>query len=146
MRLTVRSDLAMRTLMFCAVNSDRLVRKAEIALACNASENHLGVVVNMLGHHGFVETARGRHGGIRLKMPAEALSLGAVFRAFEAGVPFVECFDGTGNGCPLTPTCRLKPALSRALDAFYSALDDVTLADLVAGNSGLESLLGAEAA
>ena len=39
MRLTVRTNLAMRALMFCAINADRTVRKAEIAAACNSSEN-----------------------------------------------------------------------------------------------------------
>ncbi|MDZ4134641.1 MAG: hypothetical protein U1D06_03475, partial [Paracoccaceae bacterium] len=41
MRLTTRTNLAMRTLMFCAVNDGRIVRKHEVAEACNATENHL---------------------------------------------------------------------------------------------------------
>lgn len=59
MRLTTRTNLAMRTLMFCAVNPDRTVRKHEIAEACNASENHLAQVVNTLAQRGFVDTQRG---------------------------------------------------------------------------------------
>lgn len=144
MRLTVRTNLAMRTLMFCAININRTVRKAEIAEACNSSENHLGVVINMLGQTGFIETARGRNGGIRLKVAPEALSVGQVFRVFEANVPFAECFAGSDNHCPLTATCRLRGQLSVALEAFYSALDKVTLADLVDNNSGLHSLLALE--
>ncbi len=141
MRLTVRTNLAMRALMFCAVNSDRTVRKAEIAKACNSSENHLGVVINMLGQTGFIETARGRNGGIRLKVKPEALSVGQVFRVFEANVPFAECFSGVENRCPLTASCRLRNHLSVAVEAFYASLDTVTLADLVQGNSGLQTLL-----
>lgn len=144
MRLTVRTNLAMRALMFCAVNSDRVVRKADIAESCNSSENHLGVVINMLGQTGFIETARGRNGGIRLKVAPEALSVGQVFRVFEANVPFAECFAGTDNHCPLTATCRLRGHLSVALEAFYATLDKVTLADLVKDNSGLHSLLELE--
>lgn len=144
MRLTVRTNLAMRALMFCAVNSDRVVRKADIAESCNSSENHLGVVINMLGQTGFIETARGRNGGIRLKVAPEALSVGQVFRVFEANVPFAECFAGTDNHCPLTATCRLRGHLSVALEAFYTTLDKVTLADLVKDNSGLHSLLELE--
>ncbi|RYH12098.1 Rrf2 family transcriptional regulator [Tropicimonas sp. IMCC6043] len=141
MRLTVRTNLAMRALMFCAINSDRIVRKAEIAEACNSSENHLGVVINMLGQTGFIETARGRNGGIRLKVAPEALSVGQVFRVFEANVPFAECFAGSDNHCPLTASCRLRGQLSVALEAFYAALDKVTLADLIQDNSGLRTLL-----
>ena len=144
MRLTVRTNLAMRALMFCAVNADRTVRKSDIAEACNSSENHLGVVINMLGQTGFIETARGRNGGIRLKVAPEALSVGQVFRVFEANVPFAECFAGSDNHCPLTASCRLRGQLSVALEAFYGALDQVTLADLVQDNSGLRTLLELE--
>lgn len=146
MRLTIRTNLAMRTLMHCAVNRDRTVRKADIARACNASENHLGVVVNLLAQSGFVATARGRHGGIRLGRAPEDISIGAVFRVFEAGVPFTECFDGAENTCPLTPCCRLRPTLAGAVEAFYAALDTVSLADLVEDNSGLANLLALEPA
>ena len=146
MRLTVRTNLAMRALMFCAINTDRIVRKAEIAEACNSSENHLGVVINMLGQTGFIETARGRNGGIRLKMDPSALSVGQVFRVFEANVPFAECFAGSDNHCPLTSSCRLRGKLSIALEAFYATLDDVTLADLVEDNSGLRTILELEPA
>jgi len=141
MRLTMRTNLAMRTLMFCAVNQGRIVRKAEIATACNASENHLGVVVNLLGQAGFIETTRGRRGGLRLRGSPEELSVGAVFRVFEAGVPFAECFSQQENACPLFGACRLRPTLETAVEAFYSTLDAVTLADLVRENAALADLL-----
>lgn len=141
MRLTTRTNLAMRVLMFCAVNPGRIVRKHEIAEACNASENHLAQVVNTLGQLGFVETLRGRAGGMQLARPMGAIRVGEVFRAFETGVPFAECFDAEHNTCPLTACCRLRQALAAALEAFYAALDGLTLAELVEGNTQLEHLL-----
>lgn len=141
MRLTTRTNLAMRVLMFCAVNPDRIVRKHEIAEACNASENHLAQVVNTLGQLGFVETLRGRAGGMHLARPTDRIQVGEVFRAFETGVPFAECFDAEHNTCPLSGCCRLQQALAAALEAFYVALDGLTLDELVAGNTQLEHLL-----
>ena len=141
MRLTIRTNLAMRTLMFCAVHEGRLVRKHEIAAACNASENHLGVIVNMLGQAGFIETTRGRGGGLRLARAPETVAVGEVFRLFEATVPFAECFAAADNRCPLTCACRLRGTLARAVEAFYAALDGVTLADLVSENDELAALL-----
>lgn len=141
MRLTIKTNLAMRTLMFCAVNRDRVVRKAEVAEGCNASEAHLGVVINQLGQTGFIETIRGRGGGIRLKIPPQKITVGQVFRVFESGVPFAECFDRKRNSCPISQSCRLRGLLGVALDAFYRELDRVTLEDLVAGNTGLEQVL-----
>lgn len=141
MRLTTRTNLAMRVLMACAVNEGVTLRTADIAARCNASVNHLLQVVNLLQEHGFIETIRGRAGGLRLVGPPGAMSIGRVFRVFEAGTPFAECFDGAQNTCPLTATCRLRSYLSRAIEAFYHELDMVTLDDLVRGNCGLSQLL-----
>lgn len=141
MRLTTKTNLAARVLMACAVNNGVTLRSAEIAETCNASLNHLLQVVNALQSHGFVETIRGRHGGVRLTRPPAQVSIGAVFRVFEAGLPFAECFSPETNTCPLSATCRLRGFVARALEAFYHELDMVTLADLVKGNCGLTALL-----
>lgn len=146
MRLTTRTNLATRVLMFCAVNEGRIVRTAEIAQCCNASVNHLLQVVGLLQDNGFVETLRGRAGGLRLARPMERISIGEVFRIFESGVPFAECFDLQANTCPLTASCRLRGFLARAIEAFYHELDLVTLKDLVQGNCGLHALLDMRAA
>ncbi len=144
MRLTTRTNLALRALMFCAVNSGRLVRKQDAARAVNASENHLAQVINKLGQNGFVTTQRGRHGGFCLAQEAETISVGAVFRAFEQDLPFIECFSDH-NTCPLKAHCVMRPHLARAVEAFYVALDDVYLSDLVTCNAGLDALLSLEA-
>jgi Rrf2 family nitric oxide-sensitive transcriptional repressor len=141
MRLTMRTNLAMRTLMCCAVNDPGLLRSSDIAQRTNASTNHLLQVVNDLQNHGFVETVRGRTGGLRLARAAGDIRVGEVFRLFEGGTAFAECFDAATNTCPLHSTCRLRGVLSKAVEAFFQALDDVTLQDLVQGNCGLEALL-----
>jgi Rrf2 family nitric oxide-sensitive transcriptional repressor len=141
MRLTTRTNLALRTLMVCAINEDRTVRKHEIAEVCNASENHLAQVINTLSQLEFVKTTRGRNGGLRLGRPMAEIGIGQVFRAFESGAPFAECFEAEANTCPLTAVCRLRVALVDALEAFYSSLDKLTLVDLVQDNTGLRQIL-----
>ncbi|MFN3938278.1 MAG: RrF2 family transcriptional regulator [Gemmobacter sp.] len=141
MRLTTRTNLAMRALMFCAVNPGRTVRKQDIAAACNASENHLAQVIHALGQKGFLATMRGRGGGLTLARPAEQIRVGAVFRALESRVPFTECFANGSDSCPLRGCCRLRCLLNEAVEAFYERLDRVTLQDLVASNDQLEDLL-----
>ncbi|MCV6593576.1 MAG: Rrf2 family transcriptional regulator [Silicimonas sp.] len=141
MRLTTRTNLAVRALMFCAVNDGRLVRSSDISVRCNASGNHVARVVQMLQANGFLVTLRGRAGGIRLAKPASGISIGEVFRLFETEIPFAECFDEERNTCPLASACRLRSYITRALEAFYHEMDMVTLEDLVRGNCGLEALL-----
>lgn len=141
MRLTLRTNLAARVLMYCGVNTDQTVRSSEIAEATNASGNHLSQVIHKLQQFGYVETRRGRGGGLSLARAPEAISIGALFRDFEADVPFTECFDPANNNCPLVDSCRLHSYIQKALDAFYTELDSVTLRDLVEGNCGLSELL-----
>lgn len=141
MRLTTKTNLAARVLMACAANRGVTLRTAQIAEMCNASVNHLLQVVNALQAHGFVETMRGRSGGLLLARDPARISMGAVFRVFESGHPFAECFDPATNTCPLHETCRLRTYIARAVEAFYHELDMVTLQDLVQGNCGLIGLL-----
>ena len=141
MRVTKRTNIAMRLMMYCAANADRLVTKAEIAQACNISENHLAQVVNQLGQQGFLRTQRGRRGGLRLGRPAQAMKVGEVFRALEGPVPLAECFADADNTCPLTESCRLRLAISDAAEAFFAHLDDITLDSLICGNDQLLALL-----
>lgn len=141
MRLTTKTNLAARVLMACAFNRGKTLRTSEIAQVSNASLNHLLQVVNGLQAHGFIETLRGRHGGLRLARAPGQISMGSVFRVFEAVHPIAECFDAASNTCPLSDECRLRGYIARAVEAFYHELDMVTLEDLTRGNCGLEALL-----
>lgn len=141
MRLTIRTNLAMRVLMTCAVNPGTSITKSEIAEKCNASKNHLGQVIRQLAHYGYIRAMRGRNGGMYLAMKPDEIRVGSVFRLFEADLPFAECFDEKDNNCPLIDSCWLKPALKKAVESFYSSLDEICLSDLVDGNQDLETML-----
>lgn len=141
MRITKRTNIAVRLLMFCAANPDRLVTKSEIAKCCNVSENHLAQVINQLSHLNYLSTLRGRNGGMTLARHPSDILIGDVFRDVESDVPIAECFADADNTCPLVPACRLRLALADAVEAFYAHLDDITLESLVCGNQELLKLL-----
>ncbi|HAW48796.1 Rrf2 family transcriptional regulator [Roseovarius sp. A46] len=143
MRITKRTNIAIRLLMFCAFNPDRLVTKTEIAERCNISESHLAQIVNRLGQLGFLHTQRGRTGGVALGRPMAEISVGEVFRKLEENVPVAECFADVDNTCPLKAGCRLRAALTDAVEAFYRRLDDVTLDALVCDNDTLLAIFSA---
>lgn len=145
MRVTKRTNIAMRVLMYCAANTGRLVTKAEIAERCNASENHLAQIINQLGQLGYLHTQRGRNGGLTLGRPAGQIVIGEVFRALESPVPLTECFADMDNTCPLTGACRLRTALGDAAQAFYETLDPITLDALICDNLPLMQILQAAA-
>lgn len=133
MRLTRQTNYAVRILMFCA-SSDKLSRIGQIAAFYDISELFLFKVLQTLNKGGFVETIRGRNGGIRLARPATEINLGAVVRFVEDNFDLAECFEQGESICPLISTCGMNEALSEALNAFFAALDRYSIADL-AGNS-----------
>ncbi len=141
MRLSVQSDYALRTLMFLAVRGGHH-SIAEIAHSYGISKNHLMKVAQRLTAEGFVESVRGRGGGLRLARSATALNVGSVFRIMEDTGSFVECFNATTNTCVVTPVCGLRHALSGALEVFARHLDQFTIADLVPDLEGYARRLG----
>lgn len=141
MRVTKRTNIAMRVLMYCASNEGHLVTKADIAARCNASENHLAQVIHQLAQLKYLYTQRGRNGGLSLARKPSEIAIGDVFRAIEGPVPIAECFADADDSCPLVKACRLRQAITAAAESFYTHLDGITLADLVCDNIPLLDLL-----
>lgn len=131
MRLTSYTDYALRTLMHLAANPDRLVTISDIAKAHGIAKNHLTKVVHQLGVQGFIETVRGRSGGLRLGRNPKDIRIGDVVRHTETDFYMAACFDAGDQGCVYTSTCGLKGVFSRATDAFLDVLDEVTLDSLM---------------
>jgi Rrf2 family nitric oxide-sensitive transcriptional repressor len=142
MRLTVYSDYSLRLLMYLAVRPERLSTIPEVAKAYEISVNHLMKVVHQLGQAGYVETVRGRGGGMRLGRPATEIVLGEVLRHTEPDMDIVPCFQPDNEDCPLRRACALKIALQRARQAFLDVLDEYSVGDLVTAPAPMRSLLG----
>ncbi len=130
MRLSVQTDYALRTLIFLALN-DGHHSIADIAGAYKISRNHLMKVAQRLVSEGFVESVKGRNGGLRLARPATQINVGAIFRRMESTGTFVECFDPMINRCVISPTCGLQHALVGAVEAFARHLDQFTIAHII---------------
>lgn len=139
MRLSVQTDYALRTLMFLAVK-DGHHPIAEIARQYGISKNHLMKVAQRLAAEGFVESLRGRSGGLQLARPAAMLNVGIIVRIMEDMGNFVECFDPATNQCVVTPSCGLRHALAGAVEAFTQHLDQFTVADLIGDRANFAAL------
>jgi Rrf2 family nitric oxide-sensitive transcriptional repressor len=131
----------MRVLMYLALKQDGLATISEIAASYSISKNHLMKVVHQLGVAGYVETVRGRGGGLRLAKPMEAIGLGEVVRRTEPDMAIVSCFKPIEEPCAIRPCCVLKNAFEKARDAFVAVLDEYTLKDLVEPRGRLVRLL-----
>lgn len=141
-QLSLHADYACRVLIFLTAFNSRLSSVDEIADAFKVSQNHLVKVVYRLGKLGFIETVRGRGGGIRLACDPSKISIGDVVRQMEQpGFDIVECFNKQTNSCPIVTICGLKPWLYKATEAFLQVLDEVTLKEIASNEKSMARVL-----
>lgn len=142
MRLTHRSDYAVRVLTYLTLNRHRRCTIGEIAGAYGVSKSHLTTLAYRLGQRGFIKTSRGAGGGLELARSGSAINLGAVIRAVEPDFKLAECFAGAEKcACPIAGSCEITRVLELALQAFFEVLDRHTLEDLVTPATALKRIL-----
>ncbi len=141
MQLTRYTDYSIRVLPHLSTYPDRLSCIREIARAIGISQSHLMKVVQDLGQSGYLETVRGRNGGIRLRKAPQDINLGALVRHTERHFDVVECAD-----CVIAPACQVTNVFAEATRAFLAVLDQYTLADAMVRRHQLHRLFATAAA
>jgi Rrf2 family nitric oxide-sensitive transcriptional repressor len=142
MKLTAFTDYALRVLIYLAAEPGRRATIAEICAAFEVKENHLMKVAHHLGKRGWVQTTRGKGGGLLLAKPAREIRIGDVVRDTEGLALPAECFSADKRThCSIVKCCELKGVLAQAVKAFYSVLDQCTLADITRNKHELASAL-----
>lgn len=141
LRLTLHTDYALRCLTYLGLHYGKTCTIREIAQRYDISENHLMKVVHKLGRRGFVETTRGRKGGLRLALSPDDIGVGAVVRATEEDLALAECFDPRRDSCRISEVCALSGIFNTALMAFLNELDRYTLRHLLTPASALAAAL-----
>jgi Rrf2 family nitric oxide-sensitive transcriptional repressor len=141
MQLTRYTDYSIRVLTLLSTYPERQSCIADIARAFGISQSHLTKVVHDLGQSGYLETVRGRNGGIRLRKAPQDINLGALVRHTEKHFAVVECAD-----CVIAPACQVSDVFAQATRAFLAVLDQYTLADAMARRQQLHRLFAGAAA
>ncbi|GLR63357.1 RrF2 family transcriptional regulator [Marinospirillum insulare] len=140
MQLTRQTDYAIRVMMFLGIQKDdRLVTISDIAHHFDISRNHLMKIVHRLGQKEYIQTVRGKYGGLRLERDPSTVKLGDLVRDFETTLDVIDCKKLT---CPVTGSCDLKPIMQKAQEAFLAVIDEYTLQNLITNPVDLRSLLG----
>ena len=142
MKLTRQTNYAVSMLIYCAENSGELSRVSDIAKAYSVSELFLLKILQPIVAGGFMETVRGRNGGIRLARPSRDITLEDVVKTTEDNFFMAECFESGETECPLVNNCALNSALRDALDAFFLALRKYSIEYLATARFDISGLLG----
>lgn len=142
MRLTLYTDYSLRVLLYLgAKDPEELSTIKDISDSYGISKNHLMKVTHELGKMGYIETVRGRGGGIRLAVVPEEINIGQLVRKTEEDFYLVECFNPESVGCIISPVCSLKGALNKALHAYIAVLDSYYLSDFLTSKEDLAAIL-----
>ena len=139
MRLTLNTDFSLRVLIHVGLCGDKLTTINDIAQSFGISKQHLMKVVSGLSQNGYLETVRGRNGGIRLMREPRHINIGQVVRDIEQ-LDVIGCLERRGY-CQIERVCVLRSALRDATQAFLAVLDTYTLTDLIKPQRALSSLL-----
>ena len=131
MQLTRFTDYSLRSLMYLASHPERLSSVKEISEHYGISRNHLVKVVHRLSQLGYIETLKGKCGGIKIANGTEKLRLGVLISELEPNMNLVECFDSKINTCRITEACQLKHYLFEAVRSFINTMNKYTLADTI---------------
>ncbi|MCB1615824.1 MAG: Rrf2 family transcriptional regulator [Pseudomonadales bacterium] len=127
-QLKLMTDYALRVLIYLADNPDDVVTMHEISDYHQISAEHLRKVIQRLANENYINSYRGRGGGLRLGRSPADIVIGDVVRRFENDASVIDC---EGRGCVLFPGCSLIGVLGKAMRAFYLELDQYTLADVM---------------
>lgn len=127
-------------LMYCA-KKEGLSTTKEIANFYDLPEKFMLKVLYALSKTPYINTVRGRNGGFRLAMPAQEIRLGEAIKIIENDFELAECFKENGGNCPLTNSCGLSEALSKALGGFFNALNEYTIFDIATKEHNIGVLL-----
>ena len=95
MRLTNYSDYALRSLIYLAIKPEPhlLANISDIANSYNISKSHLTKIIHQLGQLGYIDSVRGKNGGIRLACRPNDINLGVLIKQIEPDFNLVECFS-----------------------------------------------------
>ncbi|MNK87076.1 HTH-type transcriptional repressor NsrR [compost metagenome] len=113
----------------------RLVTLNELSEKLGVSKNNLIKVSNQLAKLNFIETTRGRAGGLVVKEKTGNTSLKDIISKTEETFYVAECFSAQRCDCTFLPGCLLKKSMSEALHAFLNSLAQKTLNDVTPKNT-----------
>ncbi len=139
MQITKYADYSLRVLIFLAINPNSIIPMREIADFYDISMEHLRKVVHQLASIGYIDSQKGRNGGLSLRLRPDHIHIGHVLQSMEKTKKIVDCTSKVP--CQFTPNCKLEKVLVEAQSAFYATLNNYTLEDVIGSSQMVEKVL-----
>lgn len=151
MRLSRLTDYAVVVAAFMAGTPDgwrtsAFLSASVIAEGTGLPEPTVSKVLKLLGAGGIVVSARGSHGGYALGRTPGSISVSDIVVAVEGPITITPCVSGSSESCAIARHCFLCGRWNPVNAAIRTALENVTLADMLGGPVPLPAADGREEA
>ena len=134
--MAINSRMASATHIMCFIayrGAEDGTNSEAIAKSVKTNPVVVRKILKSLEHEGLVELRQGRNGGVHLRRPADAITLGDIYRAVERDDGVFALRQDVNGNCALARSMR--PSLSaifRSVDeAVVQKFQQTTLADLL---------------
>ena len=131
LRVSKLTDYATVVMTCLAMTGAEVTSAQQLADAARLEVPTVSKLLKQLAHAGLVTSRRGVNGGYCLARPAEAISVADIVTAMEGPIGMTECSAHAG-ACGHEPHCGVRVNWQRISQAIRSALQGVSLADMVA--------------
>ncbi|NLI13752.1 RrF2 family transcriptional regulator [Pelotomaculum propionicicum] len=131
MQLTRKTEYAVRTLLELVSRPwGELVQTCEIAETKDIPEPFLNKTIRDLARAGFVETRRGKMGGVRLIKPGDSFTMADVVETIEGPLAINPCLRDSYS-CINKSSCSVRQFLMESQARFVEHLNSKTFAELI---------------
>lgn len=130
LRLNKLTDYAVVILVRMANHPTARHTAASVAAATGLSETTVAKILKDLGRSEIVQSTRGASGGYVLARASHDVTIRSVIEAVEGPIAIADCVEGATGCCPAL-CCTVRGNWDKVNDAIVTALDAVTLKDMM---------------
>jgi Rrf2 family protein len=129
-QISRQCDYAIRTIFELARIYPKMSSSKKISSKYKIPQPFLNKIIQELVKIGLFETVRGAHGGVRLCVPPDSITLKDVIEHVDGPIVINECLMGIGL-CFRQTDCPAHQVLLKARKAFLRELNTRTIAELI---------------
>lgn len=150
MKVSKKTEYGLRAMVCIATlaGTSHPVPLPTVAVAEDIPEQFLDQIISKLRKTGFVRSVRGASGGYLLSRPANEIKIGSLVRVLEGSLAPIGCvseealFSPEGF-CERSVGCQTRNVWLRVLKALTTALDSISLADVMKDGVPLAAIVEA---
>lgn len=132
-KLSKMTDYAVVLLADMAKRGGILVNATTLAEATKLPEPTVSKILKALARHKIVASTRGMNGGYTLGRAPHDINMAHVVTALDGPIAITACVDESAELCDRADTCSMKGQWNPVNQAMQSALENVSLQQMIGG-------------